>query len=153
MIKGSVLERFDEIFDGATDNLLSCRRNNNPQESFGYDNLDRLVSVKNGAAETMKISYAPNGNIFFKTGVGNFSYDEHVRPHAVTEVENTDGKIPGDALTTSFNDLGKIHLIEDAGKNLRMDFGYGPDRKDGIQRCQRTERMSEPQSMPVNTRR
>jgi RHS repeat-associated protein len=124
-----ILESFDETFDGATDNLLSRRRNNDPQESFGYDNLDRLVSVKSGAAETMKISYAPNGNILFKTGVGNFSYDKNVRPHAVTEVENTDGKIPGDALTTSFNDFGKIQLIEDAGKSLRMDFSYGPDQE------------------------
>lgn len=124
-----ILESFDETFDGATDNLLSRKRNNDPQESFGYDNLDRLVSVKSGAAETMKISYAPNGNILFKTGVGNFSYDKNVRPHAVTEVENTDGKIPGDALTTSFNDFGKIQLIEDAGKSLRMDFNYGPDQE------------------------
>ena len=44
-------------------------------------------------------------------------------------MENTDGKIPGDALTTSFNDLGKIQLIEDAGKSLRMDFVYGPDQE------------------------
>ena len=124
-----ILESFDETFDGATDNLLSRKRNNDPQESFSYDNLDRLVSVKSGAAETMKISYAPNGNILFKTGVGNFSYDKNVRPHAVTEVENTDGKIPGDALTTSFNDFGKIQLIEDAGKSLRMDFSYGPDQE------------------------
>ena len=129
MRKASVLESFDETYDGATDNLLSRRRNKNPQESFGYDNLDRLVSVKSGAAETMKISYAPNGNILFKTGVGNFSYDKNVRPHAVTEVENADGKIPGDALTTSFNDFGKIQLVEDAGKSLRMDFSYGPDQE------------------------
>ena len=108
---------------------MSRKRNNDPQESFDYDNLDRLISVKSGAAETMKISYAPNGNILFKTGVGNFSYDKNVRPHAVTEVENTDGKIPGDALTTSFNDFGKIQLIEDAGKSLRMDFSYGPDQE------------------------
>ena len=87
MRKASVLESFDETYDGATDNLLSRRRNKNPQESFGYDNLDRLVSVKSGAAETMKISYAPNGNILFKTGVGNFSYDKNVRPHAVTEAK------------------------------------------------------------------
>ena len=124
-----IIESFDESYDGATDNLLSRRRNNNPQESFGYDNLDRLVSVKSWAAETMKISYAPNGNILFKTGVGNYTYDKNVRPHAVAEVENTDGMIPGDALTTSFNDFGKIQLIEDAGKNLRMDFGYGPDQE------------------------
>ena len=76
----------------------------------------------------MRIDYAPNGNFLFKTRVGNFSYDEHVRPHAVTEVENADGQIPGDALNTSFNDFGKVELIEDAGKNLRMDFAYGPDQ-------------------------
>ncbi|MDD4535252.1 MAG: RHS repeat-associated core domain-containing protein, partial [Prevotella sp.] len=61
--------------------------------------------------------------------MGNFSYDKNVRPHAVTEVENVDGKIPGDALATSFNDFGKIQLIEDAGKNLRMNFAYGPDQE------------------------
>ena len=32
-------------------------------------------------------------------------------------------------LTTSFNDFGKIHLIEDAGKNLSMRFYYGPDQQ------------------------
>ena len=77
----------------------------------------------------MKNSNAYDRYILFKTGVGNFSYDKNVRPHAVTEVENTDGKIPGDALTTSFNDFGKIQLIEDAGKSLRMDFSYGPDQE------------------------
>ena len=125
----SVLENFDESYDGTTDNLLLRKRNSNPLETFGYDNLDRLVSVKSGEAETMKISYAPNGNILFKTGVGNFSYDKNIRPHVVAEVENADGKILGDALNTSFNDFGKIQLIEDAGKNLRMDFIYGPDQE------------------------
>lgn len=85
--------------------------------------------MKSGTAETMKISYAPNGNILSKTGVGNYTYDRNVRPHAVTEVENADGKIPGEALNTSFNDFGKIQLIEDTGKGLRMDFGYGPDKE------------------------
>ena len=59
----------------------------------------------------------------------NFYYDKNTRPHAVAEVENADGSIPGDALNTSFNDFGKIQLIEDVGKGLRMDFGYGPDRQ------------------------
>ena len=125
----SILENFDETYDGATGNLLSRKRNNEPLEYFGYDNMDRLVSVKRGDDETMRVSYAPNGNILFKTGVGNFSYDKDVCPHAVTEVENADGKIPGEALTTSFNDFGKIELIDDAGKNLRMYIAYGPDRQ------------------------
>ena len=47
----------------------------------------------------------------------------------MTEVENADGKILGEALTTSFNDFGKIEPIDDAGKNLRMYIAYGPDRQ------------------------
>lgn len=43
--------------------------------------------------------------------------------------ENADGQIPYDALNTSFNDFGKIELIEDVGKNLRMDFVYSPDQE------------------------
>ena len=123
------LETFNTDYDGATGNLLSRRRNNGALEEFGYDNLDRLLSVKSGTDESMRVRYAPNGNILFKTGVGNFYYDKNTRPHAVAEVENADGSIPGDALNTSFNDFGKIQLIEDVGKGLRMDFGYGPDRQ------------------------
>ena len=37
------------------------------------------------------------------------------------------GKIPGETLNFSFNDFGKIQLIEDNGKGLRVDFSYGPD--------------------------
>lgn len=81
-----VLESFDEDYDGATGNLLSRRRNNGPQEEFGYDGLDRLVSVGSEGGTAMGVDYAPNGNILFKTGVGNFFYDRNVRPHAVAEV-------------------------------------------------------------------
>lgn len=38
----------------------------------------------------------------------------------MTEVENADRKIPGDAQATSFNDFGKNQLIEDAGKIMIM---------------------------------
>lgn len=116
-------------YDHGTGNLLSRYRKHGFYENFAYDCLDRLVSVTSNGKETMKTDYAPNGNILFKTGVGGYSYGESVRPHAVTEVENTNGEIPGDALTTSFNDLGKIGRIEDAGKGLSMDFVYGPGRQ------------------------
>lgn len=122
----TVLENFDINYDGATANLLSRRRNGNPQETFVYDNLDRLVSVKTGTTETMKINYAPNGNILFKTDLGNYSYDDTNHPHAVTEADDANGKISSHALKTYFNDFGKIQLIADEGKNQRVDFIYGP---------------------------
>ena len=42
-------------------------------------------------------------------GGGNFSYDKNVRPHAVTEVENTDGKIPENGVTREFYYLISHH--------------------------------------------
>ncbi len=61
-----------------------------------------------GDAETMRVSYAPNGNILLKTG-SNFSYDKNIRPHAVIEVENTDGKIPENGVTREFYYLISHH--------------------------------------------
>ena len=126
---GTSIEYLTTEYEGTTGNLLSRKRNQGPIESFEYDNLDRLTGVKEGYAERMKISYATNGNILFKTGVGNYSYEETNRPHAVAEVDNTDGKISSDVLTTTFNDFGKIQLIADEGKRLRMDFVYGPEQE------------------------
>ncbi|MBO1363513.1 VCBS repeat-containing protein [Prevotella sp. A2931] len=130
LINGATqIECLTTEYEGTTGNLLSRKRNQGLVESFEYDNLDRLTGVKEGNTERMRISYAPNGNILSKTGVGNYSYEETNYPHAVAEVDNTDGKIPSDVLTTSFNDFGKIQLIADEGKKLRMDFVYGPDRE------------------------
>ena len=131
-----ILESLSMTYDKATGNLLSRQKDAYQMdrlgylpERFGYDSLDRLVSVKTGAVKTAEVRYAPNGNILFKTGVGDISYGDDMRPHAVTEVENANGAIPGDALNTVFNDFGKIQMIEDEGKGLRMDFTYGPDRE------------------------
>jgi YD repeat-containing protein len=102
----SIIENLDVKFDSNTDNLLSRKRNSKPQEIFGYDNLDRLISVKSGSATAMNITYAPNGNILSKTGIGNYTYNSGFKPHAVMTVDNAEGVIPADALTTSFNDFG-----------------------------------------------
>ena len=50
-----IIENFDETYDGGTGNLLSRKRNDSLQESFGYDNLERLLSVvdENGTHEML----------------------------------------------------------------------------------------------------
>lgn len=123
----AALESFATDYDGATGNLLSRQRGGESAETFGYDNLDRLVSVRRGDVETLRMAYAANGNILSKTGVGAFTYDTATRPHAVTEVENADGRIPSSDLLTTFGDLDRIETVEDAGQGLRQAFSYGPD--------------------------
>ena len=122
-----ILESISMTYDKAMGNLLSRQMDAHLVERFGYlpkrfgyDSLDRLISVKMGAVKTAEVRYAPNGNILFKTGVGDISYGDGIHPHAVTEVENANGAIQGDALNTVFNDFGKIRMIEDEGKGLRM---------------------------------
>ncbi len=123
----TTIESFDENYEGATGNLLSRKRNSSDTETFSYDNLDRLISVKSGQTETMKISYGTNGNILYKTGVGNYSYSETGKPHAVVSVENADGKISGSPQTVRYNAFGKAETIEDEDSNCKMDIVYGPD--------------------------
>ena len=125
----STLEDFTSEYDKATGNLLSRRRNNSSKEEFGYDNLDRLISYKPSQGGMMKIDYAPNGNVLFKTGVGNYSYDASVRPHAVTEVDNPIAAIPSDPLTTTYNEYGKVDMITDSVKGLSTRFLYGPEQE------------------------
>lgn len=134
---GIVMDSHNVSYDSITGNLLARQRKGKNVEVFEYDNLDRLVSVNTSTAqsvseigdltEVMHLSYASNGNILSKTGVGNYNYSVSSKPHAVKSVDNTDGLIPSDALFTTFNDLGKIQTIEDEGTGRRMDFVYGPD--------------------------
>ena len=124
----TVLDQFKMNYEGATGNLLSRTRNSLSEETFGYDNLDRLVSVKVGTKETMHIKYAENGNITSKTGIGQYYYDAE-RPHAVSSVDNTDNLISTQDCTTQFNDLNKISSLQEKGKVMTID--YGPD----LERC------------------
>ena len=110
--KGTVVDWHEVSYDSITGNLLARQRNGKSVEVFEYDDLDRLVSVNTSTAESvtqtgeltevMHLSYASNGNILSKTGVGNYNYSVSSKPHAVKSVDNTDGLIPSDALFTSF---------------------------------------------------
>ena len=77
----------------------------------------------------MNITYASNGNILSKTGVGEYTYNDQFKPHAVISVDNTDGLMSTARLNTTFNYLGKIQTIGDAGQYRNMDFVYGPDQQ------------------------
>ena len=145
--KGStVLEQFDTQYEITTGNLLSRQRKGASKETFAYDNLDRLVSVKVGSKETMRMDYADNGNILYKTGIGEYEYNAYDHPHAVTDVEDVDMNFPNRDLSTSFNDFGKIERISDRkrmpptrpGGPIRrpvpyphaiIDFEYGPHQE------------------------
>lgn len=96
-------------------------------DSMRYDKLDRLVSVidKNTNKRTMTMTYANNGNILSKTGVGTYTYDTETKPHAVTSVSNSSKTIGSNLVHTVFDLNGRICSVSTNGANIT--YMYGPD--------------------------
>jgi RHS repeat-associated protein len=82
-------------------------------ETFGYDNLNRLKTVTGPVAKTY--NYDTIGNITFKSDVGNYTYptsgSSSVRPHAVSATS-------GGAVTTSFTYDANGNMLTGNGKTV-----------------------------------
>ena len=126
----TTLADLEFTYDSATGNLLSRESSSGASETFTYDNLDRLTS-----AGGQTYSYADNGNLTYKTGIGHYTYG-NVRPHAVTSIENTDCLMAMSRLDTEYNTFGKISRIHDheTGRSLDILYGIDDERYLSIQR-------------------
>ena len=95
-------------------------------EAFTYDQLDRLTGVSTGGQATMAMTYAEDGNILSKTGLGVYTYSDN-HPHAVTGVENTGYIITSTAQQITYNPWGKAAFIEEGVQT--QELLYGPDQQ------------------------
>lgn len=126
--KGSTtIHNMDFVFDGKTGNLTSRIGMISQPETFGYDNMDRLISVKHGSTIAMNMDYKPNGNINSKTGLGVYGYGD--KPHAVTSVENTDELVSTNLQDITYTAFNKINSIKEkvGTDNLELNYVYGTD--------------------------
>ena len=106
-----------------TGNLLTRTGMLSQQESFAYDNLDRLTSVTVGNTTQMTMTYGNNGNITSKTGLGSYYYNNtNVRPHAVTGIQYASGLPSTGSQQITYNALGKVASISEGQYSL--DFIY-----------------------------
>lgn len=122
----SVLRGITYNFDGATGNLLSRTGMTAQQETFEYDDLDRLLRVRQGNSVAQQMEYADNGNMESKSWIGDFHYNGQ-QPHAVTSVGNDLGYIPSTTQQATYTAFGKVETLTDGAYN--MTFTYGPDEE------------------------
>jgi RHS repeat-associated protein len=124
----TTVSQFSYSHDFVTGNLLSRSGMLSQQETFGYDNLDRLTSVSLGGTPQTAVTYDNKGNITNKTGLGNYYYPSgNVRPHAVTGIQNASGLPSTTGQIITYNALGKVASITEG--NWMLEITYGPDEQ------------------------
>ena len=132
-----LLDGMDYTYDSTTGNLQSRSRYDFLDESFSYDDADRLIGVEcegivlnDSLWIDGSVAYDENGNITYKTGIGDYDYTTG-KPHAVSEIYNIEDGISTNGLSTYFNDDGKISSIS---QNIPpfvscLNYDYGPNRE------------------------
>jgi len=117
---GNLMSRMDEVFQTG--------------EVFTYDNLDRLLTYttidnsNNPTSTTKYNTYDVNGNISFKTDVGNYFYGTE-KPNAVKSIQNP-VSLPNEALqTTSYNHFNKISTINHSTKSKNLQYYYNSSQQ------------------------
>ena len=114
-------------FLNATGNLNRRKDNKKSlQETFGYDNLNRLTSITTGST-TRNIAYADNGNISTLEDIGTYSYEAD-QPHAVSEINPSDGYLPDDHSAT-YTSFDKLSTLTQGNKSLNLYYGYDHERR------------------------
>lgn len=128
---GSNIQDLEYGYDEVLGNMAWRRDNLTSQgESFEYDDLNRLTSIDPNADVTTML-YAPNGNITFKSDVGNYEYGLAAKPHAVTKITNSYSNIPLLQQDVSYNAFGKVSTIKEGIDSLTIRYGMDNQRIEG----------------------
>ncbi|TLU98952.1 FG-GAP-like repeat-containing protein [Dyadobacter luticola] len=124
------IQNLELTWDFAKGNL-SKRKDNvkNKEETFVYDNLDRLLSATVTGKVAQTVTYQPSGNISSKSDAGQtFSYDQ-TKINALTGVISPTTAIPiltQDITYTAFNQPEKI-TENGSGQPYELTYTYGAD--------------------------
>ena len=123
----SIIDLVYYNFNSTTGNLTS--RNDAPNgknETFGYDNLNRLTSLTLNGGNANSTSYYPNGNINAKFDVGTYQYDNG--NHAVSGITNMASSYNPSALNISNTSYNRVSSLTQQGSIIKnLSFQYNPD--------------------------
>ena len=99
----------------------------NMQETFTYDNLDRLTGVIPTTGSAKTFSYLNNGNIDNISLVGDYNYLSS-KPHSVTKIETVNGNVISAAQSEiTYNFFNQPNTITEG--NFQLDLFYGSNQQ------------------------
>ena len=131
----ATIQNLSYKYDAPTGNLLT--RNdllNNRNETFTYDNLDRLLTAKLTGSTTYNFSmtYKPNGNIDTKSDVGTYQYNSS-RPNAMSGISGIQAGVSTDKQFISYSTFNKVteikQGIDENSITKKYNIYYGLDEE------------------------
>lgn len=122
-IKTGDIQDLTYVIDPVSRRLIKERKDvkKNMTETFGYDGLERLYSIRLNNGPEKLTEYYDNGNIKSKYDNGVYSYDNQ-RIHAVTQTTNSSAV---SNQTITYNGFNKTATIEQG--LIGYEFKYGVD--------------------------
>ena len=122
---GGDLQDYTYNFDVATGNLLARTDGVNGQtETFGYDNLNRLVAIG-----SRQISYDSKGNILSMDGVGAMTYGSSLHPYRITTLApEEDGLVPDRQQIISYTCYNRPSVLTEGGRSAAFTYNGDGDR-------------------------
>ena len=129
----TVVQHMKYEYDPETYSLT--RRNdvkNSRNETFSYDQVDRLTTTRLNGVITESITYEQNGNIKEKMDVGTYLYNPDKRPHAMTGIKSgTKGDgVSGIVQEIGYTAFNKVSYVQHSeGNNDRYEIAYGLDQQ------------------------
>lgn len=105
---------------------LKVRENNltSLYESFTYDNVNRLETVKLNNTEVLTMDYLPGGKINEKSDVGTYTYASN-KPYQVYGIENIIPDVLAIERTAVYNNQQKLEILTQG--DIELNIFYGPD--------------------------
>ena len=124
-MSGGSLQDMRYQFDPQTGNLTMRRdETRGLSETFGYDNLNRLVSMGN-----RQISYDSKGNILSVSGVGSMSYGSSAHPYQVTSLTTSSSNVVANrAQSVSYTCYSRPSVLTEGSRSAAFTYNGDGDR-------------------------
>lgn len=97
-------------------------------ETFGYDNLNRLLSVNKNSVQTLAMTYDELGNILTKSDVGEYSYDNSQEPHTMTITPYAGSILKTSTQSITYTSFDKVRTIAQGVDSLILNYGSAYQR-------------------------
>jgi RHS repeat-associated protein len=131
-LKGTdILQHFSYQYNDLGHLLSRKDEKRNNTESFGYDDINRLIETKINDVSKTTLTYDELGNITYKSDVGYYEYGEaNSGPHRLVNLRTNNANVScsfTQNFPTTYTSFNKVKTI--ANDTSRVEVFYGPDQQ------------------------